>query len=158
MESVNIGDHVIIDCQENRYWGDGAVVVSHPFDCEIRGIMTQVVAVKLYHRNYGFEAREKWEEIIVVMSLGQLRPDTGKKFEQVRLERKFGEFWIAYFLVDKIDFQKECAVCHNLVTKRIEINVWGCIHQYDVCSGCAKKYDGIRTDGLPLKVSKKITA
>lgn len=149
MESVNLGNHVIIRDENSRYLGNGALVVSEPFDCEIKGILTKVVAVKVFYKdwdNYG-----EWTEDFIIFSLSKLNLDKKHKFEISRLDVKFGRFNAVFFLDKDLDPNEECAFCQNSARKRIELNIWGTITQYDVCHSCAEKWDGKRTDGSPLK-------
>lgn len=52
MESVNLGDCVVIRDEDSRHHGRGALVVSIPFDCEIKGIPTKVVTVKVFYKDW----------------------------------------------------------------------------------------------------------
>lgn len=153
MSKFEIGDHVIVRDNENRYYGEPAIVVSFPLKCHIEGISTEVVAVKLFSKNYGF-CEERWQEIFMVIDISHLIPDTEQKFDMKRIEIKFGHFWQANFLKKELCENDECAFCSDFVKKTIEMNHNGCIYQYHVCSSCAKQWDSKRTDGPPLKVKK----
>jgi hypothetical protein len=71
--------------------------------------------------------------------------------EMYRLERKFGKFWAFHFLKEPFKDGQGCYCCDDEATQRIEANIWGTIYQYDTCQACAKKWDGVRTDGVPPK-------
>ena len=151
METPNVGDHVVIHCNENRFHRQGAIVVSLPFVFETNGVSTQLVTVKVFSKKFEHMEPSKWEEIFMIMKVSDMKPDTENVFEMKRVEVKFGHFWVAYFLKEPLNPDKECCFCQNSVKRRIELNIHGCIHQYDVCQSCAKKWDGVLTDGPPLK-------
>jgi len=157
METVKIGDHVIITCDENRFCGKGALVVSEPLKCGEGKFSIQVVSVKVFSRDYSF-FEGGWEEIFMILNVSDLKPDTKRSFDESRLEVKFGSFWIVYFLINPLNPNSECGFCNNSARVRIEMNIWGSIYQYDVCHTCAKKWDGVRADGPPVKKAKELPA
>jgi hypothetical protein len=42
-----------------------------------------------------------------------------------------------------------CHCCGRRATKRCDYNCWGSVCEFDACYECAKKYDGICSDGIP---------
>ena len=151
METVNVGDHVVIDCSENRFHSKGALVVSIPFDCKVGDSPTKVVAVKVFDRGWFFGGDGEWKEFFLILELSNLKADTKDAFEMSRLEVKFGHFWTVHFIKEDLNPDAECAYCQSSARVRIELNIWGSIYQYDVCRSCAVKWDGALTDSPPEK-------
>ena len=157
LENVRVGQHVIIyDPEQQRYFGAGAEVVSNAFSCVVHEVPTQVVAVRVFHRGWGFPNNGEWYETILIISIREMNLDTNQVFERTRLEMKFGRYWSAELLAMPLtmNLHAECAFCSNLVQVRIEMNHSGCIRQYDVCRPCAKRWDGVWSDCPPEKKVK----
>ena len=151
METVKVGDHVIIQDQENRYYGKGALVVSWPLACAILKVETQVVAVKVFSQEWDLHTFGEWRDVILIVEVSHLKPDTEQVYEMSRLAVKFGDFWRARLKVEPLDLEAECAFCSSSVRSRIELNHSGTVVQYDVCLSCAKRWDGVWTEVPPEK-------
>jgi hypothetical protein len=140
VNKIEINDCVVIKDQTSHFCGNGGVVVSSPFDCEIKGVSTAVVAVKVFDDYPGpVEQVRRWATVFLIVDISNLVPDINHLFDMLRLKAKFGYFRKAVFLEKRLDFQEKCAFCRNNVQTRIELKDRGVVVQYDVCSSCAMK-------------------
>ena len=71
----------------------------------------------------------------------------------VRVKNLFGEVWDVYSLKNPIDLNDICSHenCNNKVSKRILVNIWGVVYEYDCCEIHAEEYHGKRLDIFPGK-------
>jgi len=148
VNSLNIGDKVVIVCNQNRFHGEGALVVSEPYRVSEE---IELVTVKVFYHDWEIGGGGEWKECFMIIDSVFLMPDTEWKFEGKRIEIKFPGCHHVSFLRNPINFESECHICNCAARVRIDVNIWGTIYQYDVCRECAKEWDGKRTDGLPEK-------
>ena len=141
MNNIEINDCVVIKDETSSFCGNGAVVVSAPFDCEIKGVSTQVVTVKVFDNYQGHLTKNgrQWASVFLIVDISNLIPDTNHLFDMLRLKIKFGPFLRANFLEKALDLSQKCAFCQRLVQTRIEIKSHGVINQHDVCGVCANR-------------------
>ncbi len=141
MNTIEINDCVVIKDETSSFCGNGAVVVSASFDCEIKGVSTQVVTVKVFDNHHSCRVKHggQWVSVYLIVDISNLVPDTNHLFDMLRLKIKFGPFLKANFLEKALDLSQKCAFCQRLVQTRIEIKSHGVINQYDVCGVCANR-------------------
>jgi len=141
VNKIEINDCVVIKDETSPFCGNGAVVVSSPFDCEINRVSTQVVTVKVFDNYHGCPIKNgrQWVSLFLIVDISNLIPDTNHLFDMLRLKIKFGPFLKANFLEKALDFDQKCAFCQNRVQTRIEIKNHGIIDQHDVCGACASR-------------------
>ena len=72
-----------------------------------------------------------------------------KKIVDAYLHARYGTNWHSYYKIKDEFPLGECYCCGGRPTKRCDYNCWGSVSEFDACDECAKKYDGIMSDGIP---------
>lgn len=73
-----------------------------------------------------------------------------KEAARAYLNGRYGSMWHTSYTKKTgfIDFDKECYCCGKPTTKRIDVNCWGVVAEYDVCDEHAERYDGKCCDSV----------
>ncbi|KKN96742.1 hypothetical protein LCGC14_0163860 [marine sediment metagenome] len=66
------------------------------------------------------------------------------------LNERYGRMWHTSYTkkTGLLDFDQQCYCCHERATKRIDVNCWGVVAEYDVCCEHAERYDGKNCDSV----------
>lgn len=66
-----------------------------------------------------------------------------------RCKLKFGnQFHSLFTLKEPFKAETQCYCCKAEATRRVEVNIWGSVTQYDMCDDHAMQYDGMCCDSV----------
>lgn len=90
------------------------------------------------------------ESDVIYFQEGQLKQDKDWSYEN-KARKLFGQMWHHFYqLTEKLDPQKICTYkgCEEKNTKRIMVNIWGCVCEFDVCDNHGE-FHGKCVDDFP---------
>jgi hypothetical protein len=151
MTTIPKGSVVTILAPESSFQGMQGVLNEDAID------PTQEVVVEFGGEcAYMFGWNYSGERLLLTFPAEQLRRDADFTLEN-RVNRLFGKTcWHTLYSYPELfdvlaghDCQREG--CHAKATRRILVNVWGCVCEYEACEFCAKQWHGKMVDSFPAK-------
>ena len=113
-------------------------------ECE-SGYEPELKDKKWMHKDVECGAQREWSLI--------------KKFEddkhEAYLNKRYGRMWHTSYKNKNWMLDKKCYCCNEKATKRIDVNCWGVVAEYDVCEKHAERYDGKNCDEV-MKEKEKL--
>jgi hypothetical protein len=150
--AIAVGDVVTVTLQHSIYEGQQGEAVEIVNDGDPDGTINVKFGPWC---SYLFDDMSR-DSVTIRFLETELRRDVDWSFEVniIRLFGREGLMWrSASRLVDPLNPQSECRIngCLERAARRCLINIWGTVHEVDLCVDCAEEFNGISCERLPNK-------